>query len=133
MSVRMERVNSELRRQLMRIVQEDIDDPSLDFLSITRVETTSDLQECKVYFSILDEKEQKRVQDVLDKMTGFIRVQLGKRVRIKILPKLQFIFDDSIKYSVDIYQRIEEVKKEDEAKLQISPNSGRHKPDNKKR
>jgi len=107
----MERVNRELCRQITKIVQEEIDDPAFEFLSITHVKTTADLRECKVYFSLLDEKEEKRAQEALDKMSRFIRGNLGKRVRIKIIPELKFIFDDSMKYSVDIYKKIEEIRK----------------------
>lgn len=116
MSLRMEKVNSELRKQLMDIIQKEIDDPTIGLLSITKVETTSDLRESKVYFSLLDETKYERVQEILKSMNAFIRVHLGKRVRIKILPELKFIPDDSIKYSVDIYKKIEEIRKDDQEK-----------------
>jgi len=111
----MEKVNSELRKQLMEIIQKEVDDPDLDFLSITRVETTADLQESKVYFSLLDDSKYEKAKDVLNSMKGLIRGILGKRIRLKFLPQLTFIPDDSIKYSVDIYQKIEEIKGEDDA------------------
>ncbi len=103
----------------MDIIQKEIDDPELSFLSITRVETTADLQESKVYFSLLDDKYDKAIQS-LENMRGFIRSTLGKKIRLKILPQLNFIPDKSIKYSVDIYRKIEEIKAEDE-----NPASGR--------
>ena len=109
-SLRIEKVNRELRKQLMYIVQKEIDDPDVEFLSVTRVETTADLQESKVYFSLLDETKYERAKQILDEMKGFIRANLGKRIRLKILPQLNFLPDESIKYSVDIYQKIEEIK-----------------------
>ena len=115
MSLRMEKINSELRKQLMEIIQQEVDDPNIGLLSITRVDTTNDLREAKVYFSLLDEKQIPRVQNTLDKMNKFLRASLGKKVRIKILPELQFIPDDTIRYSVDIYTRIEEIKKEEKS------------------
>jgi ribosome-binding factor A len=111
MSLRIEKINSELRRQIMEIVQDEIDDPTIGLLSITKVETTPDLMECKVYFSLLDDTKYEKVQKILDGMAKFIRVHLGKRIRLKFLPQLKFIPDDSIKYSVDIYSKIEEIKK----------------------
>jgi ribosome-binding factor A len=113
MSLRMEKVNSELRKQIMEIIHQEVDDPNIGILSITRVDTTADLQESKVYFSLLDESQYERVQIILDKMNKFIRGNLGKRVRIKILPQLTFIPDDTIRYSVDINTRIEEIKREE--------------------
>jgi len=111
MSLRMEKINSELRKQIMEIIQQEIDDPTIGVLSITKVETTSDLMESKVYFSLLDDTKYKRVQSILDGMAKFIRVHLGKRIRMKFLPQLKFIPDNSIKYSVDIYSKIEEIKR----------------------
>ncbi len=116
MSLRMEKINSEMQKQLMDIIQKEIDDPCVGLLSITRVDTTSDLKESKIYFSLLDETKYDRVQDILKAMNGFIRMLLGKRIRLKILPELKFIPDTSIKYSVDIYKKIEEVRKNDREK-----------------
>lgn len=116
MSLRMQKVNSELRRQLVEIIQQEVDDPNIGLLSITRVDTTNDLREAKVYFSLLDETKIAKVQTILDKMHKFLRASLGKRTHLKILPELRFIPDDTIRYSVDIYTRIEEIKKEEETR-----------------
>lgn len=114
MSLRMEKIDSEMRRQITEIIRDELDDPNIGVLSITKVETTSDLTESKVYFSLLDDTKYKKVQSILDRMAKFIRFNLGKRIIIKILPQLTFLPDDSIKYSVDIYSKIEEVKQRDE-------------------
>jgi len=110
MSLRMEKVNQEIKRQIATIVFREIDDPDLDFLSITSVETTADLQESKVYYSMLDEGKYDKAKDALAKMGGFIRGCLAKKIRLKVLPQLVFIPDESIKYSVDIHNKIEEIK-----------------------
>jgi ribosome-binding factor A len=109
MSLRIEKVNREIRKQIMRILHEEMDDPTIGLLSITKVETTLDLRESKIYFSLLDESKSIRAKEILDRMSNFIRMNLGKRIRMKFLPQLRFIPDDSIKYSVDIYHRIEEI------------------------
>ncbi|MFH1519104.1 MAG: 30S ribosome-binding factor RbfA [Candidatus Omnitrophota bacterium] len=106
----MEKINQELKKQIMAVIQREIDDPGLDFLSIVRVETTKDLQESKVYYTLLDENSYIKAKEALEQMKGFIRSSLAKRIRLKTLPQLNFIPDESIKYSVDIYQKIEEVK-----------------------
>ncbi len=113
MSVRMEKVNASIRKHITEIIREKADDPLMDFLSITKVETSSDLRQARVYYSLLDESKLDKAQIVLDKMNKFIRMHLGKRIRIKILPELRFIPDDSIKYSVDIYHKIQEATEED--------------------
>ena len=110
MSLRMKRVNNELKKQITLCIKEAVDDPVADFLSITRVDTTADLRESRVYFSLLDESQSGHAKEILDKMSGLIRFLVGKRVRLKLLPHLIFVADDSIKYSVEIYHKIEEMK-----------------------
>lgn len=111
MSLRIEKINQEIRKRLMEIIQEEIDDPALGLISIVRVDTARDLSICKVYYSVYaDKKQLEHTQEALQRMMGFIRHTLGKKVRLKFLPKLEFFLDDSIEYSVYIYQKIEEVK-----------------------
>jgi len=105
----MEKVNRLLQKQIMAVIQKEVDDPDMDFLSITRVETTKDLQESRVYYSLLNESNYDKAAVILKKMKGFIRSRLAKRIRLKNLPQLNFIPDDSLKYSVDIYKKIEEM------------------------
>jgi len=95
----------------MEIIQKEVDDPDMDFLSITRVDTTRDLQESKVYYSLLTEETLIKAKETLSRMGGFIRGELGKRIRLKVLPQLRFIPDESMKHSVDIYKKIEEISK----------------------
>jgi len=114
MSLRMEKVNRQLQKLIMSIIQKEIDDPDMDFLSITRVETTKDLQESRVYYSLLNEENLDKAKQILDRMCGFIRSNLAKKIRLKVLPQLHFMPDDSMKYSVDIYKRIEEINKSEE-------------------
>jgi len=112
MSLRMDKVNRQIQKLITEIIQKDVDDPNMDFLSITRVDTTRDLQESKVYYSMLTDENLIKAKETLSRMGGFIRGQLGKRIRLKVLPQLHFIPDDSIKHSVDIYKKIEEIKSE---------------------
>lgn len=109
MSIRMEKVNREIKRRITEIIQEEIDDPHLGLVSITRVITTPDLRESKVYFSALRDGENTRIEKTLNKMSRFIRKLLGTKIRIKYIPSLTFFPDSIIKYSVEINKKIEEV------------------------
>jgi len=110
MRVRMQKINMEIQRQVTEVIQHEVDDPHVGMVSITRVDTSPDLKESKIYFSVLSEDKIELVTSVLDKMAKFIRHKLGQQLRLKILPELNFIHDDSIRYSVDIYSTIEELK-----------------------
>ncbi|MCM8786718.1 MAG: 30S ribosome-binding factor RbfA [Candidatus Omnitrophica bacterium] len=116
MSLRMDKINREIQRQVMSIIQEEIDDPNLGIFSIVKVETTSDLAESKIYFSLLDDSKYSQVKVILNKMNSFIRLNLGRRMRLRVLPVLRFIPDDTIKYSIHIHEKIEEIKKENNRK-----------------
>jgi len=109
MSIRMEKINSQIKKIITEIVQRELDDPHCTFISITSVSTTKDLREAKVYFSTLKDNEIEHAEKSLNKMSGFIRKMLGKKVRLRILPALTFLPDTSIKYSVEINRKIEEV------------------------
>jgi len=105
----MEKVNNEIKKKIVEIIQEEIDDPHLGLVSIIRVETTSDLCQSRVFFSVLG-SDISRVEKILNDMKSFIRLNLGKKIRLRILPELIFVPDDSIRYSVEIYKKIEEVR-----------------------
>ncbi len=105
----MDKVNSEIKKKLMEIILEEFDDPHLSSVSITHVVTSKDLRECKVYYSSFRDEDLPRIGTSLDKLSGFIRKLLGDKLRIRILPSLVFLPDTSIKYSVEINRKIEEV------------------------
>ncbi len=108
---RIEMVNSQIQKELTHILQTELDDPELGLISIVRVDTTKDLSQTRIFFSTLGGTREK-VEFALNKTQKHIRHLLGERMRLRVLPELKFIFDDSIEYSVSIYQKIEEVKNE---------------------
>ncbi|MDP8289736.1 MAG: 30S ribosome-binding factor RbfA [Candidatus Susulua stagnicola] len=121
----MEKVNRQIQKLITEIIQKEVDDPDMDFLSITRVDTTRDLQESKVYYSLLTEETLAKAKETLSRMGGFIRGKLGKRIRLKVLPQLNFMPDESMKHSVDIYKKIEELNelKEDNEEDRVEEDS----------
>jgi len=108
-SYRLKKLNSQIKKEITKIIQEEIDDPRVEMVSITRVVTRADLKEAHIYFSVLKEEEAKDVSKILNRMRGYLRRILGRKMRIKILPSLRFFPDDSIRYSVEIYRKIEEI------------------------
>lgn len=109
---RIDKVNQQIKRIVSRIIKSELDDPRVSLISITRVDTSSDLRFCKIFFSAFPEDNGPRIEEALNQMRGFIRRLLGEEMRIKFLPALEFILDDSIKYSVDIYKKLETLKNE---------------------
>ena len=118
MKIKMERVNSELARQITKIIAEDVKDPRLHnaIVGVTKLYTTPDLKYAKVYLSIYaanDEERQEAYYTICRSKT-FIRNMLKDSVQIRILPELNFIIDDSVDYSIKIDEILNKIKKQDE-------------------
>ena len=118
MKIKMERVNSELARQITKIIAENVKDPRLHnaIVGVTKLYTTPDLKYAKVYLSIYaanDEERQEAYYTICRSKT-FIRNMLKDSVQIRLLPELNFIIDDSVDYSIKIDEILNKIKKQDE-------------------
>jgi ribosome-binding factor A len=100
---RQRRVNAVIREALSELIQREVADPRLNFVTITDVDTTSDLRQAHVYVAFLgDPEEQKVGLKALTKATGYLRRQLGQRVYLRYLPELTFHLDDSAEKGLHI-------------------------------
>ncbi len=127
MKIKMERVNSELARQITKIIAEDVKDPRLHnaIVGVTKLYTTPDLKYAKVYLSIYaanDEERQEAYYTICRSRT-FIRNMLKDSVQIRLLPELNFLIDDSVDYSIKIDEILNQIKKQDEQKATESTES----------
>jgi ribosome-binding factor A len=111
MSHRIERVNTLMQREISELIQRELRDPRLDeFISITEVSVSSDLRYAKVYVSSVggQEKEQ-QILGVLSSAAGFLRSELAKKVKLRRMPELHFLWDNSIEHGDRILRLIDEV------------------------
>lgn len=92
MKKRMERINVTLRKEISLIIAKDINDPRISFISIVNVDCSSDLKNAKVYFKSQDENKY-RMEEILNKASGFISHRLGEKLRLKYIPRLSFHYD----------------------------------------
>ena len=93
---KIERVDDEIKKTLNDIVAHELKDPRLNTLvSVTEVKTTKDLKNAKVYVSVMEEGMKKDVLKALNAASGYIRGLLFERLRIRLVPYLTFIGDDS--------------------------------------
>ncbi len=96
---RNDRVASQIQRELAGILQREIKDPRLGFISVTAVKVTRDLSVAKVYVTSIEQKgasDRSTLLGTLGKAAPFIRHELGARMRIRNIPKLRFVYDESI-------------------------------------
>ncbi len=94
------RISSEVKREISKIIANDLNDPRLTIdamVSVTDVEVTNDLSYADVYISVLgDEKNKDDVMEALDQATGYIKILIGERMRLRTMPEFRFKFDESI-------------------------------------
>ncbi len=115
MDNRQRRLGELLKKEISDLVVRDIKDPRIGFVSITSVDISVDLRHSKVRVSVLgSEDERKATLAGLRSATGFIRRELGNRLRLKYVPTIRFAYDDSIEQGARIISLIDSVvKKED--------------------
>lgn len=121
-SIKNTRINGEVLRELSTIISREIKDPRIHpMTSVVEVEVTPDLKFCKVFISVLGDKEaQEETLQGLRSASSFIRKQLARTINLRNTPELTFIMDQSIEYGVEMSKKIDEVnasmKKDDETK-----------------
>lgn len=115
MNLRANRVGEQIKKELSDIIGRKLKDPRVGFVTVTDVEVTGDLQQAKVYLTVLGDEEQKKdTLDGLEKAKGFIRSEVGKRIRLRKTPELIFEIDESIEYGNRIETLIKKIHDTDE-------------------
>ncbi|MCJ8006308.1 30S ribosome-binding factor RbfA [Lederbergia wuyishanensis] len=113
MSLRANRVGEQMKKELGEIISRKIKDPRVGFVTITDVHVTGDLQQATVYISVLGDEEQKEnTLKGLDKAKGFIRSEIGQRIRLRKTPEISFEFDESIGYGNRIESILKQIKED---------------------
>ena len=100
---RKDRVSEQIRRELAELIRSELKDPRVGMISLTDVEVTADYAHAKVYFSSLaGSANLDEVMTGLQKASGFLRRELGKRISIHMTPQLHFVFDQSLERGADL-------------------------------
>lgn len=111
---RSDRVADQIQRELAKLIQHDMGDPRLNFLSVSAVEVTRDLAYATVYVSsLIDKTSHEEILQVLHKANGFLRRELGKAMRLRIVPELKFKYDESIEKGMSMAKLIDDAVKND--------------------
>ncbi len=114
MSERLAKVTENVKETVSLLIERKIKDPRIEFVTITGVDISADLRHCKVFFSTLGgKKEHDRALEGLESASGYIRGELGKRLRMKYTPKVRFYFDESVEQGERIDKIINRLKTEE--------------------
>ena len=119
--LRVEKVQELMKQEISQSILRELKDPRIGFVTVTSVECTGDLREAKVYVSLMgNEAQVKACWSGLNSSLGFIRREIGKRIRLRVTPELSFALDKSLDYSAHIQELLLKIKAEDEAKAKDS-------------
>jgi len=111
MTRRTERISSLIRREISDLLRKQVNDPRLSSLiSVTQVYTSADLKQAKVFISSLTEDANKdKILEGFNAASGFLRRELGDRIRLRQIPHLTFHFDNSIERGSRILGLIDQI------------------------
>ena len=109
MSIKIERIGSNLVKERSYILASEVKDNDIKFVTVTDVKVTNDLSFAKVYFTVLDDEKRDSTLEALNSAKGFIRKELASRVDIRHIPELEFVFDESIEYGKKIENIIDKI------------------------
>lgn len=109
--VRKERLSQQLQREIAAIIHQELKDPRLGFVTITKIELSNDLSHAKVGYSCLGgDVERARSQEALDCSASFVRGLVKKRLQLKIIPEIAFRYDESIAQAIELGRKLDELK-----------------------
>ena len=110
--IKIARYNDLFIREISMILQTEIKDQNIKFVTITDVDITNDLSFAKVYFTILNKEYLDVTKDALKRASSFIRGKLSERIEIRHTPELIFVYDESIEYGEKIEKILESINEE---------------------
>lgn len=112
--IRVGRVGEQIKKELSYILQTEIKDPRIGFVTVTGVDVTNDFSQASIFLSVLGDDEQKmETLRALEKASGYVRSELGRRIRLRQTPELIFKLDQSIDYGNHIESLLRELNNEE--------------------
>lgn len=108
---RSDRVRQQIKREVSVVIRDELKDPRVGFITVTEVELSPDMRHAKVYVSIMGNEEEKtNTMEGLLRATGFVRTQLGKKIRLRYFPEIVFRHDTSLETASHIYKLLDEAR-----------------------
>ena len=113
MSIKIDRIASNMVKEISYILMMEVKDPNVKFVTVTDAKVTNDLSYAKIYVTVLNKEYIKDTMKALKNASGFIRNSLKERMDIRNIPELEFVYDESIEYGNKIEKIIDEIHKND--------------------
>ena len=112
-AIKIERLNHAMQEEISKILMLEIKNEDIKFVTITGCDISNDLSYCKVYFTVLDQSQKKKMTELLNKAAGFIRGEVSQRIEMRHTPELKFIYDESIAYGEHMDKIMDQLQKEE--------------------
>lgn len=110
---RVRKMAETIKEEVSEIIASKLKDPRVGFTTVTSVKASKDLHYCTIYVSVMgSEMEQKETMETLANAAGFIRTELGARIRIRHVPELRFVQDKAMEHHAHINELIRQIKEE---------------------
>lgn len=114
---RAERVGEFIRREASEIIQKQLKDPRVGFITITRVEVTPDLRQARIYFSVYGQSgEKEKSIKGLKSARGFIQGEIGRRTGLRYTPEISFRLDQSLEEAREVLEKMDEINQAERGK-----------------
>ena len=111
MSHKQHKISSLILKDVSDILQYEVKNPDIGFITVTAVEVTSDYSYAKIFVSFLDKKNVEKRFDALQRVKGFVRSSLAKKLAIYKVPELIFVLDTSHEQAEKIEKILKEIEK----------------------
>ncbi len=110
---RLKKLTIDIKREISFIINTELKDPRIGFVTITGTKLSADCKYLDIYLSIMGKEEDRRNSlEILRGCVGFIKKKISGRIRLKNIPDLKFIYDDSIDRGMRISKILETINKE---------------------
>ncbi|MEO6836425.1 MAG: 30S ribosome-binding factor RbfA [Candidatus Tumulicola sp.] len=110
---RIAKIDHEIQRILGTLISRELQDPRLSFVTVTRAEVTDDLRHCKVFVSVIGDRQAARQSlDALQHASGFLRGELGRKIDLRHTPELVFVEDRSAERAIALAKTLRAASRE---------------------
>ncbi|MES9991651.1 MAG: 30S ribosome-binding factor RbfA [Candidatus Thiodiazotropha sp.] len=110
---RTDRIGAELQRELAELIRDEVKDPAMGMVTIQEARVVRDLSQAKVFFTVMAASlSQKESVEHLNQMAGHLRWVLGQRMKLRSIPKLNFVYDTSVEQGEHLSSLIDHAVKE---------------------
>ncbi len=119
---RTDRVAQQVQQEIAMILQRDFKDPRIGWVTVSEVEVTKDLAYVSVFVTFFGKEDEEitKALEILNNANGFFRMEIGKRMRLRIVPEIKFIYDDSLVTGIKMSNKVDEAINKDKVRRKAS-------------